>query len=259
MVVYLLIPTSNHNRAYAYDRVSRLFISWFLHQTTTDDLLDDRPEPLFISWFLHQTTTHRRHDHGQAGCLSLDSYIKPQPGVRRAACGRVVYLLIPTSNHNQEYEEQHADELFISWFLHQTTTNRAIICFLFSLFISWFLHQTTTRSWTLAIRPRLFISWFLHQTTTARHFCIACICCLSLDSYIKPQPPMDGRSILWVVYLLIPTSNHNWPSEHESRFGVVYLLIPTSNHNRQAVFSWVHTLFISWFLHQTTTDRDSSN
>ena len=47
-------------------------------------------------------------------CLSLDSYIKPQHTDDTTTAKQVVYLLIPTSNHNQEYEEQHADELFIS-------------------------------------------------------------------------------------------------------------------------------------------------
>ena len=34
-----------------------------------------------------------------------------------------------------------------------------------------------------------------------------------------------------VVYLLIPTSNHNHPRKIELQSVVVYLLIPTSNHN----------------------------
>ena len=33
-------------------------------------------------------------------CISFDSYIKPQPATRRANEANVVYLLIPTSNHN---------------------------------------------------------------------------------------------------------------------------------------------------------------
>ena len=34
-------------------------------------------------------------------CISFDSYIKPQPAFRDIADGKVVYLLIPTSNHNR--------------------------------------------------------------------------------------------------------------------------------------------------------------
>ena len=37
----------------------------------------------------------------------------------------------------------------------------------------------------------------------------------------------------YVVYLLIPTSNHNPMSYVRAPGSVVYLLIPTSNHNMQ--------------------------
>ena len=57
------------------------------------------------------------------------------------------------------------------------------------------------------------------------------ISCISFDSYIKPQLcENDGRCTL-VVYLLIPTSNHNSHKKASTKFLVVYLLIPTSNHN----------------------------
>ena len=35
-------------------------------------------------------------------------------------------------------------------------------------------------------------------------------CCISFDSYIKPQPKSLTLSTVIVVYLLIPTSNHNF-------------------------------------------------
>ena len=34
-------------------------------------------------------------------------------------------------------------------------------------------------------------------------------CCISFDSYIKPQPCHSVLPYFHVVYLLIPTSNHN--------------------------------------------------
>ena len=34
------------------------------------------------------------------GCISFDSYIKPQQSLGVGLLGGVVYLLIPTSNHN---------------------------------------------------------------------------------------------------------------------------------------------------------------
>ena len=55
--------------------------------------------------------------------------------------------------------------------------------------------------------------------------------CLSLDSYIKPQPDAFNACKAAVVYLLIPTSNHNFNSRDRKAEKVVYLLIPTSNHN----------------------------
>ena len=143
-VVYLLIPTSNHN------------LSMSMHRHTL----------LFISWFLHQTTTQIFHHRLGISCLSLDSYIKPQPQEDSVRCFCVVYLLIPTSNHN----------------------------------------------------PKC-----IHQI----------------------------RGV--VVYLLIPTSNHNTPRTVARGCVVVYLLIPTSNHNRRHLASRATPLFISRFLHQTTT------
>ena len=60
--------------------------------------------------------------------------------------------------------------------------------------------------------------------------------CISFDPYIKPQPLEEAKEIGRVVYLLIPTSNHNSLFEHIVGEGVVYLLIPTSNHNRRPWF-----------------------
>ena len=46
--------------------------------------------------------------------------------------------------------------------------------------------------------------------------------------------------MILVVYLLIPTSNHNMMYPVQTRMMVVYLLIPTSNHNFAANFMlWV--------------------
>ena len=55
--------------------------------------------------------------------------------------------------------------------------------------------------------------------------------CISFDSYIKPQPGSIGLLALAVVYLLTPTSNHNFGNIDHVGSEVVYLLTPTSNHN----------------------------
>ena len=121
-VVYLLIPTSNHNLAprYLYSLV------------------------LYIFWFLHQTTTLRLHARFQQSCISFDSYIKPQPLGGRNSLSVVVYLLIPTSNHNWACECVAVNPLYIFWFLHQTTTHPDEVWQSVWLYIFWFLHQTTT-------------------------------------------------------------------------------------------------------------------
>ena len=99
------------------------------------------------------------------------------------------------------------------------------------LYIFWFLHQTTTilTSWQNVCW--LYIFWFLHQTTTHRPAWPRYRCCISFDSYIKPQLLNVRLNSYAVVYLLIPTSNHNLRVSVPNVEGVVYLLIPTSNHN----------------------------
>ena len=120
-------------------------------------------------------------------CLSSCSYIKPQP-VRYLLGGlRVVYHLVPTSNHNRQSRKKPAHRLFIILFLHQTTTKDA-------------------------------------GTINAPR-------CLSSCSYIKPQP-------------------YNGPTH---RTFVVYHLVPTSNHNKEGETYGREMLFIILFLHQTTT------
>ena len=316
-VVYLLIPTSNHNS------LSSLYSSC----------------TLYIFWFLHQTTTmHRRFKTGGC-CISFDSYIKPQLGFRLTQFQWVVYLLIPTSNHNSPQKADAWLSLYIFWFLHQTTTMLRLkmetgSCISFDSYIKpqlprvlqhhgsvvYLLIPTSNHnspsastSWQL-----LYIFWFLHQTTTIKRDAdgkVSCISfdsyikpqrwtdcahrpdsCISFDSYIKPQQTASGWCRWTVVYLLIPTSNHNrillnlkpgklyifwflhqtttwlWAASWgESCISfdsyikpqlsdvveldglVVYLLIPTSNHNRNGRTPYSYTLYIFWFLHQTTT------
>ena len=53
-------------------------------------------------------------DSMKQGCLSLDSYIKPQHNLFVKMIVEVVYLLIPTSNHNRGGAECAVKRLFIS-------------------------------------------------------------------------------------------------------------------------------------------------
>ena len=187
-VVYLLIPTSNHN-------------GWKWHFVFAS---------LYIFWFLHQTTTTSHLSRFLDCCISFDFYIKPQRNtpvtieqmvvylliptsnynprtimvvvtsvvylliptsnhnltVQVVELGRVVYLLIPTSNHNSVINNDRGKRLYIFWFLHQTTTLRVQRYGIPALYIFWFLHQTTTGGSIVTEGDRLYIFWFLHQTTT---------------------------------------------------------------------------------------------
>ena len=208
-VVYLLIPTSNHNLISFGKSFGRLYIFWFLHQTTTISCTEVLPNELYIFWFLHQTTTNTMKNTSLFGCISFDSYIKPQLLHKLYFYFIVVYLLIPTSNHNLLIVRQKCKQLYIFWFLHQTTT-------------LWF------------ISPQSFSCISFDSYIKPQPWCYSCwlpFGCISFDSYIKPQ--------LWWVFF--------------ASLAVVYLLIPTSNHNLKSLLYAVHQLYIFWFLHQTTT------
>ena len=182
-----MIPTSNHNCGSDNYFWIALYIFWFLHQTTT---------PLSPAFRLNS-------------CISFDSYIKPQLTILRGRQDRVVYLLIPTSNHNCQSFGRMLCRLYIFWFLHQTTTvpclNRSGVgCISFDSYIKpqligssiWYCYvvylliPTSNHNWVQGIRRHtpLYIFWFLHQTTTTPTFIFAKNSCISFDSYIKPQP-----------------------------------------------------------------------
>ena len=105
-------------------------------------------------------------------------------------------------------------------------------------------------------RYRHIISHYRHMILLVRPTgspAYSCLRCISFDSYIKPQPKRSLGLNLVVVYLLIPTSNHNFFVKWRFTRGVVYLLIPTSNHNHRHGLEIPSRLYIFWFLHQTTT------
>ena len=143
-----------------------LYIFWFLHQTTTI-IINLKTNKCCISFDSYIKPQLLVLPSGPfIRCISFDSYIKPQLGFVLIDVRRVVYLLIPTSNHNS--------------------------------------------IGLVRDRLRLYIFWFLHQTTTC---CLRCPFrkgCISFDSYIKPQLCSRGVLRARVVYLLIPTSNHNF-------------------------------------------------
>ena len=204
-----MIPTSNHNPVNPLAYTRQLYIFWFLHQTTTTAL-----SVLKIIC-----------------CISFDSYIKPQLVVRLSCWCLVVYLLIPTSNHNTGSSFFDVNALYIFWFLHQTTTLSGM-----------YKSETCCISFDSYIKPQLI-----------RFAMTIIVSCISFDSYIKPQPPVSTsstglRCISFDSYIK-PQRCLVWPFF----WFVVYLLIPTSNHNQEVEKNVAQTLYIFWFLHQTTT------
>ena len=142
---------------------------------------------LYIFWFLHQTTTGRGEGAQKGCCISFDSYIKPQLASCCFGFLNVVYLLIPTSNHNPRCDIRWWCALYIFWFLHQTTTQVEQLSHKEWLYIFWFLHQTTTLGIGSFGGSMLYIFWILHQTTTAARWWSRSTGCISFESYIKPQ------------------------------------------------------------------------
>ena len=120
---------------------------------------------LYIFWFLHQTTTFAAWGRKMKGCISFESYIKPQRWSDGSFKLPVVYLLNPTSNHN-------------------TMVGFAAVM---ALYIFWILHQTTTKKLDTRKDELLYIFWILHQTTTGIRHSFNFVRCISFESYIKPQ------------------------------------------------------------------------
>ena len=145
---------------------------------------------------------------------------------------RVVYLLIPTSNHNIKPSVNYLNLLYIFWFLHQTTT-----C------INEYWSCVSCISFDSYIKPQLLTNTLYSSS-----------CCISFDSYIKPQHENNVSN--WTL-CCISFDSYIKPQLCEGiwrTLSVVYLLIPTSNHNSYDTQVTPEELYIFWFLHQTTTN-----
>ena len=105
---------------------------------------------------------------------------------------------------------------------------------------------------------KLYILIFLHQTATLACCVTQIIRCISLYSYIKPQPSSAATYPILVVYPYIPTSNRNLSGVQEQLKAVVYPYIPTSNRNLSPQLQKQGLLYILIFLHQTATKRGIS-
>ena len=124
---------------------------------------------------------------GAGCCISYYSYIKPQRWHSMNTKRPVVYLTIPTSNHNRNWFRSCQ---FRVVYLTIPTSNHNVCCWVAVcgwLYILLFLHQTTTNICTKRVFAKLYILLFLHQTTTLRDSASSSSCCISYYSYIKPQ------------------------------------------------------------------------
>ena len=166
---------------------------------------------------------------------------------------RVVYHLVPTSNHNATLSFGGAT--IVVYHLVPTSNHNSIVSPLptTALFIILFLHQTTTVGLYLSIKSWLFIILFLHQTTTAALVTTIRLCCLSSCSYIKPQHQAISAASQAVVYHLVPTSNHNLVSWWHRPIWLFIILFLHQTTTAREQNRWNLELFIILFLHQTTT------
>ena len=190
-----------------------------------------KEDELYIFWFLHQTTTYYLSCMDTICCISFDSYIKPQLASEYGPVTYVVYLLIPTSNHNRQPVWDWDRE--VVYLLIPTSNHNPMSITTSTALVVYLLIPTSNHNEMpyISYSALLYIFWFLHQTTTSTVHNHSVRSCISFDSYIKPQLWCLCSSYVLVVYLLIPTSNHNFARLPKVLSTVVYLLIPTSNHN----------------------------
>ena len=100
----------------------------------------------------------------------------------------------------------------------------------------------------------LYIFWILHQTTTVTEKISRLSCCISFESYIKPQLTVF---LILTNYCCISFESYIKPQPSvviPVQLEVVYLLNPTSNHNHRPCSRISAKLYIFWILHQTTTE-----
>ena len=213
-------------------------------------------------------------------CLSSCSYIKPQrsdrlrnmlrvvyhlvptsnhnPARQKAGRHHVVYHLVPTSNHNSMYSETERNELFIILFLHQTTTMAKFFSLSVSCLSSCSYIKPQLGFVLVVILFGCLSSCSYIKPQQVQGLFSGSIRCLSSCSYIKPQ--LGGLGILNGLCCLSSCS-YIKPQLFVKNIVlsiVVYHLVPTSNHNYRPDVSLFEKLFIILFLHQTTTQAISA-
>ena len=146
-VVYHLVPTSNHNIWSRLISVYLLFIILFLHQTTTGmNLLALRFSCLSSCSYIKPQLENSVAAMAM-GCLSSCSYIKPQRGIVKWLI--ILRCLSSCSYIKPQQAKQKKASASVVYHL-VPTSNHNERCWYnkrTSLFIILFLHQTTTLQW----------------------------------------------------------------------------------------------------------------
>ena len=168
-----------------------LYCILFLHQTTTDAVINSMGGLLYCILFLHQTTTG-------AGYLNV---------VMELYC--ILFLHQTTT---RSFLSLVLLVLYCILFLHQTTTYLFLVENAMKLYCILFLHQTTTRSSHQLSPAALYCILFLHQTTTFTKSIFYSFCCIASSFYIKPQPRTPDTLIF----------GHLTASRHDTKRGGVH-------------------------------------
>ena len=235
--VYPYIPTSNRNRLLLLSQCLTLYILIFLHQTATGASLILSIHGLYILIFLHQTATGSYPRNNSPSCISLYSYIKPQPKGMTVQQLQAVYPYIPTSNRNHGVSHLVPALLYILIFLHQTATlcrgSSALLCC-----ISLYSY----------IKPQLQRG--------------ECACVRAVYPYIPTsnRNPIDTSSTLHALYILIFLHQTATASLDSVRANTLYILIflhQTATGGNLTLL--IVTLYILIFLHQTATRNNRIN
>ena len=144
-------------------------------------------------------------------------------------------------------------QLYIFIFLHQTTTVPLRHPPHAKLYIFIFLHQTTTDGDTCRrIYSCISLYSYIKPQRIGVNGCVW-LGCISLYSYIKPQHAVNaGSNAVRCISLYSYIKPQPTAATHRND-GVVYLYIPTSNHNNKMLSTVLLLLYIFIFLHQTTT------
>ena len=187
-IVSYLFSTSNHNSSCLAGTLSRLSLTFFLHQTTTghrDRVLNGycllpffyiKPQPdgpdgfhrLIVS-YLFSTSNHNRlvAHHGRRWIVSyLFSTSNHNLARSISACAFIVSYLFSTSNHNPA-RRSHLRPCIVSY-LFSTSNHNVKPCnyMRLKLSLTFFLHQTTTLPKQVILWVHCLLPFFLHQTTT---------------------------------------------------------------------------------------------